>query len=76
MTSTTKIKFTRDGDAYKFGCERFTANIWKFESAYGDTQWGCDIEWQDGRTITAEYSQFDYLENVRNWIGYLVTEVK
>lgn len=72
--NATKIRLTRDGDAYKFTCDKFTANIWKFESAYGDMQWGCDIIHNDNmhHGVDDTYCQFDYLDQVRTYIGHLI----
>jgi hypothetical protein len=74
MTSTNTIKFNRDGNLYTFTCDKFTASVWKFESAYGDTQWGCDILHADDRMrgTDAGYQQFDYLADARRWITSLI----
>ena len=80
MTSTqtpNTIKFNRDGDQYTFSCDKFTANVWKFESAYGDTQWGCDITHTDDRMrgTDAGYQQFDFLADARLWIASLAARL-
>lgn len=70
MSGSSKVRLSRDGAHYVFTGERFVATVWRFRSAYGDYQWGCDVEWTDGRR-SVDYSQFDYLADARRWVAIL-----
>lgn len=60
------IKLRKDGDQYRYEGKQATYTIWKFLSAYGDPQWGCDISYADGRS---SYAQWDLLAEVRHYIA-------
>jgi hypothetical protein len=76
MTPTT-IRLTRDGTHYTYACEFFTATIWKYQSAYGDIQWGCDIRYPEGHHgVDLTYGQFDTLGGARNWVAHLSKTAK
>lgn len=64
------MRLTRRGSgAYRYESAYATYNIWKFTSDYGDTQWGCDIFYLDGRSLPHDYMQADTLGDMRHFIA-------
>lgn len=70
MNTQTSIRLTRTDYGYMFTNAQMVCRISQFRSAYGDLQWGGDIEWLDGRPST-EYIQTNTLSGIRATLAYI-----